>query len=966
MRRFFALAAAYLSLLACDVDIWEPSLEPGDNTKVKVRFSPHMSRMTKGCVSPSETQINDLNIYAFRNGMLEDCVYVTSVDDAVLSLSPGYMYDIFALANMGEKAPDYQESDFIEAIAYGISDISQIEDGIPMCCACRNLNVGKATRLVELQMERLAAKIVLSLDKNSLLEGFHVKSVRLRQCASLVHPFKWYGKGGSRMESSNEAIDGDYAIQYDLDRLNSGQEVVFYTLENSQGILLPSNTDPLLKTPENLGDVKARCTYLEICGSFGTEGIFDGDVNYRIYLGLDSTSSFDIPGNACIRVSLMLTDKGFHEVSWKVDADVSVRDGYARGYISKGMHPMNDLYVGEKFLYEVEFASELLDYIGGDVSGCTLSLVDDSGMSNGGGIYITDLTGNGNTLQAELLCTEPLSGQLYLHGRDGECLGCLENDVQIKAPRFIVSEYSEWPDTDPVEPFDYIQECEINGTPAIFYLYLVDSDGCNLNCTSGHGVDPDQFYFSFVGTDTEYGDISASRVYYEILSPSESGNAMAKISFYLDNSGRNHNASLMLAEAYTMGSIVWIDMFEESYEIPVRLSVTVAIPQVRLSLVDNGWAKYHDCQLSVIVDNPSNLPLEVSAWQLIASNINYGPVDESYVETNLVREKIDYITGKFYNGTPAVYGSSSAFVCERNSYGSAALESEDCLVYPLTGISTDDLLRALNYDKLGNNQMIHSFDVSCNGRKLRPGDLVLEDSVSDGSQTYDYIYYSQESWNYRGAELYSSGEFISYSGSWGHDYPNLCASSLDRMYDRFSASQSIDLTFGYDSDSKKITLLSNYDGASDPDMTFSALYEGVTKGYVKTYPKGTWYSSQDNNCSVNINHQATGIRLESGSAPVWADDGKIYGSLNDIYAFSYLDSPKPLGADSYMHRAHPVNMNLNVSVLTEGNEKYELYPVTSIWKPTQIDYYHQQEGTNYKCTVNADIEEFTMVVVSHR
>ena len=962
MKRFCTLLVSVLSLLSCVIEMEEvPVEELEKNEMAQVHFSPEVSVATRSSISPDEMQINDIYICAFRNGMLVDEKYTTSLDDLVLTLPVGNSFNVYAVANMGECMSIPKESAFVNDLAYSISDVSRLEYGLPMSCVSKNLYVSPSTRSVKLQVERLAAKVTLSLDKSSLLKGLRVNSVRLCQSASVVRPFKWEGRGDSRVQSAGEVVFGDYATDEDLNMLNSGECIMFYTLENCQGILLPQNDDPREKVPDNLGNKYGLCTYLEVNCAFDDEGIFDGCVDYRIYLGLDSTSSFDVPGNACINVSLSLTDDGLHDVSWKVDADVSIRNGYALGSVQHGMHQMNGLYVGEKLIYNVSLADELMDYLDGDVTGCSLRYVSDGMESDA--LLVGQVNYGGNEFQTELSCLESTSGKLYLYGPGEECLGLLDDNVHIKIPKLLVSESPQWTSSEPVEPMDYMPECEVNGHSAEFYIYHVDDEGCNLNCSRSYGFDHSLFQFQYAGARSGSSTLSSIRTEFENIGDQQCGNAAVKFRVFCDNDGEDHSMNLLLSDIFNFSQPVYVGLMEKSFGVAMELSLEIEIPQICLSLVDNGWAQYHDCQLSLVVDNPSNLPLQVSAWQLIATNTNYKAVDESYVENNLIVDRMHYMTGEPYNGMPPLYGSHASFESERNEYGSSALIKGNLLVYPLHGISTDDIRKAMYYDKFGNNQMMHFVDVVLNGSKLNADDVILEDTVSDGSTTFEYIYYSQDAWNYRGASLFSCGEFISSSNSWVYEYPNVSPVSLDRLHARNSAGLPITLSFGYNTGSKKVTLASNSVNMANYDMGISVLYKGAVNGYVQTYPKGTWYAAQDNYCSVEIDHVTSGIPLKVNSSYVWADDGIISASVAGIYEYSYLDSPKPLGSDSYMHRAHPVDLNLNVSCFTEGEFQKELFPMISSWKLSNIDYYHQQDDVNYKCPLNVEVQGFTLAVV---
>lgn len=965
MIRVWTVVAVMMCSLSCTlVEIEPPAHEVVDENSVSVEFCAEPSSATKSSISPDESRIRDLNVYAFRDGVLADEAYVSEENVAALCLAKGYSYNIYAVANMGEKSAPVDERRFLEEFSYSVESLSEISYAMPMFCHYGRLHVAGGSPLIQLNMQRLVSKMSLTIDKDALLEGLQVRSVRICQSATVVRPFKWYGNGGSRAESPSEIIDGDFATDEDLQQLNAGGQVQFYALENCQGILLPENESPDYKVPENLGDKDSMCTYLEICCCFGEEGLLDGGVDYRIYLGLDATSSFDVPGNSCINVELNLTDDGLHEVSWKVNADVSIRDGYAYGYVSEGMHPVNELYVGEMLLYEVELSDEMLEYLRGDVSGCYIGFLQNGHKSCN--ILVDNIFAEDNLLQAELLCREPAEGmELYLYSRQGECLGCLEDDVVVNLPGIAFSEYDSWLDYDPVEALTYVPECEVNGNPAEFYLYMVDEDGCNLNGASAYLYDTSLLEFNCTGAVSGSSSVSSIFAAYEMLDDAP-GRAAAKVSVFCENDGDDHAHNVLLAGIYNSANVISVETVDECYEISKAVSVGLSIPEISLTLVDNGWAGYHESQLSVIVDNPSNLPVEVNAWQLIATDNNTGAVDKEYVEQNLTRTRMEYMTGAFYNGAPVLYGSSVSFVSERNSFGSAALEEGEFLVYPLTGIATDDIIRAIKYDKLGNNQMMHMFDVTINSQKMKAEDVVFHDAVSDGSSTYDYMYYHDDSWNYKGASLFSGGDLISYSGRWAYDYPYVSAQSLTRMYNRHLIGMPVCVTMDFDPSYDAVAISTLAGKGAQYGLSVSIRYDGIVNGYVRTYPKGTWGSAKDNYCSVDIGYETVGVPLKANTPEVWADEGKIKSSVGEIYEFSYKDSPKPLGSDAYMHRAHPIDLNLDVCFCVEGTQKTELYPVSVDWNFESIPFYHVQDDKDYNCVLDADYKGFELVVIKHK
>ena len=957
--RSLILAALMICAFSCTLVEIQPPVE-GDSfaEKVYVRFCAESSAITRSSIDPDENRIEDLNVYAFRDGVLEDAAFVSGDNVMTLNLYAGYSYNIYAAANMGHLEACVDEGEFIENFSFYIAELSDLAEVFPMFCCYRDMYIGGGSPTISLDMERLVSKLSLSIDKAALLEGLQVSSVRLCQCPSVVRPFKWYGKGGSRAETIDDVIDGDFATSDDLISLNQGECVLFYTLENCQGILLPDNDDPLMKIPQMVGENENLCTYLELSCVFGPEGMLDGEVDYRIYLGLDSVSSFDLPGNACVNVILRLTGTGLREVSWKVDADISVRDGYASGRVAEGMHSVNDLYVGESVLYEVELAAELMEYLGGDASGCSLAFLQNGVVSDK--LLVDNIQVEDNVLWCELHCRAPVlskdAGKLYLYSSNGECIGCLENKVVVKTPKMIFAEYGAWLDSDPVELLTCIPEMEINGTPAMLYIYFVDENGYNLNGSCSYRFDNSLFEYDVICGSYGGSVVNGISVKYDVLGSDIPGGAAAELYIYCKNDGTDHTKNQLLAEIYSSYKSVLVEICEMRFDISRCVSVGCLIPQVCLTLVDNGWAKYHDCQLSVIVENPSNLPLDVCVWQLITTHLNYDYVDAGYVEKNLTLEPIQYITGQFYNGVPPIYGSFASFCSERNSYG----------VYPLVGIATTDIRSAVNYDKRGNGQMIHLIDAAVVNHKIRSNDLIFNDNVCGGLTEYEYIYKAEEAWNYRGTILSSNGSLYMDHKTWSYDYPSISAYSLNSMYDRFSRDGAMGLLMNYNSDYEKVALSAQTNGSLREDMTISIGYSGVVNGYVQTYPNGTWYASQDNYCSVDVDATLSGVSLPSGGSQEFADDGILKKAVSEIYEFSYKDSPRPLGSNSYLHRAHPTDFDLSVSCLVEGDYGNELYPIYVDWKFDGFDYYHEQDGMNYKCALSVDNELFNIVVVRNK
>lgn len=964
MIRVFSVLIGVLGFVSCTVhEMSVAENVSSDCETATVSFNADVQNMVKSSVTLDESALRNINVYAFKDGVLVDEVYSLKADGIMMNLPANSTYNIYAVANIGLYHADVSEERFLSDASYAISGIRILSRGVPMRCAARNVYVGRESQAVDLRLERMAAKVNLSVDKSSLLSGLQVNSVRLCQSASIVYPFRWEKQGGSRVTSEDETFDGDYATSADLRRLNTGGEVTFYTLENCQGILLPDNTSPELKVPKMIQGKEKLCSYLEIECDFDGSGLFEGDVRYRIYLGLDECTSFDVPGNACINVSLSLTGEGLKTLSWKVNADVDVRDGYVSGEVDEGMHGMNDLYVGEVLLYEVVLTDEIIEYLGGDASGSSVRLVRDGVEVEG--LMSDNLQGNGPVVPIQMRCVAPGEGQLYLYDPEGKRIGLLEPDVCIRLPEIVFSEYSSAPDDEPVEPLSFIPECDINGDAAHIYVYLTDSQGYSLTGSRSYGFDGSLFDFCDMGTYSEGVLVDAVRADFNEVEPNEGAPATC-MELSCVNPGRDHEENLLLTAIHAAERTAVLTVADNNHDMTSSLRVGLGIPRITLSLVDNGWAGYHSCQLSMKVDNPSNLPLDVSVWQLMTTNASYGPVDADYVEDNLEIDHIEYMTGEFYNGAPPLYGSCSSFYSERNEEGDQALNDGSWLVYPLEDISTEDLISAVNYNRRGNGQMMHMVDVTLSGRPVMGSDVRLEDNVSNGSSQYDYIYYSQDSWNYRGAGLCTDDALLSHPDNWSYDYPNLTPLRLDRLAGRWDDQEQVCVSMLYVPDEGRLSVMTFAGIGAQYGLTLTFGYSGAVNGYVQTYPKGTWGAAQENRCSADVSHSKTGVPLLQTGQFVWADDGGLKSAMDEIYGHSYKDSDRPLGADAYMHHAHPTDMRLTVDLLVEGDEGDELYPFYMTWDADYLEYYHEQEGKTYKCSLNPAASAYKLSVVRHK
>ena len=817
MKRF--LISLSCALTACVAEIDVPQIQGevhGATVEVVLDLS---GGQVKSILSLDEYALNEMAVAVYRNGILENLEYFPSFKSRMsLKLIEGGSYDIYVAVNAGNMPSCLREDEFCNAFQFSISSISDLNDCVPMAWSGCDIGVFQGMTPIVVQLKRLAAKVAFTLDK-SMLDGFVVTSVRLNQCASVVHPFKDVRGAGSKVDDPAEIISGDSATQTDLAVLNEGGTVAFYTLENCQGVLLPDNKSSAGKIPESLGEKAGLCTYLEVSGVFDGEGFLDGEVTYRFYLGLDEYSSFDVPGNACLDIKLQLTGKGLHEVSWRVDADVSVREGYAWGSVEEGLHEMDNLYVGERLLYRVEISDEILSYLGGDATQCSLWLDTVQGA-----LEFSALKGKGNIYTCEVTCRSTAKGRLYLCGADGERLATLCRNVGIRSPLVVFSEFSSASDEEAVETLAYIPQCVINGQQEQVYIYLTDSDRMNLNSSAAYGFDLEAFDFNMTGVDG-YADLGKAFTASFLSGTECSGGYASLMKLWCFNDGKDDELVAALAEAYSRSEVLNVVVNDAAKSITGRCGVGLGIYPVTLTLVDNGWAGHHSSQLSVRVDNESCMPLEIAVCQMVDNNKAWSSSSltdeiEQYVKQNLVRDRMSYITGDVCSHDQVIYVSSSEVQC----VGSG--------VFPLDGIATDDIMNTLICDGLGNDRMYHLVDVTTGGFRIYRTDVSLVNALSDGSSQYDAIYLSD--WDSKGVWLFSNDEPVWSPGNYLMHFPNLSPLNIRRLRQRFAENPKVGLTMWYDNG--VFRGYSSYAQAVAYGLKMTVRWHGIVQGYVQTDP----------------------------------------------------------------------------------------------------------------------------------
>lgn len=306
---FFVLAAA-----SCrEIDIVS---DPGD-TELLLKWE---SSSTRSSYNLDENKIESLIVYIYKEGVLFDRLPVSKENltnsSLRLTLHKGYHYSFYILANLDDfdDLPAPKDETFLKDMRLYDCAASAVEGGYaPMAGSMENLYVDRGVNFCIVELDRLVSRLDFVIDKSGLQkEKITVKSVRLRQAAADICPFL----------PSSEALtvyDGDYASSEDLENINSGGKISFYMLENAKGVLLPGNQDHWAKIPDNISSEASFCTYLEVSAVYTAPGILGENLKYRLYLGEDNCSDFNVGRNKINTLTLTTTGEGVFRSSWKVE-----------------------------------------------------------------------------------------------------------------------------------------------------------------------------------------------------------------------------------------------------------------------------------------------------------------------------------------------------------------------------------------------------------------------------------------------------------------------------------------------------------------------------------------------------------------------------------------------------------------------------------------------------------------------
>jgi hypothetical protein len=385
------IAATWICIvISCVAEVSEVQ-----NTDVEIILKGQ--KFTIKAALPEEEKISNASLMIFdSNGLLEKDLYLgEGQSSCVMNLLRGQKYSIYACINFGYPVKVSRIED-LDEITFFMTYPDEYQEGIPMTASVHDIMIN-GDDVIELELERLMAKIDIRMDRSRLSDGVRmdVTGVKIGNCPKKMTPFSI-----NRVENEDECFTvgfrhGDLECS-ELNRLDyygTSRPVSLYMFENMQGKFSEHGIySPQEKVFDENDPRKDICSYIELEMDYSYEDMASKDqpLIYRFYLG-ENLNSLDIERNSQYTITVSPEDDGLKEDSWRVDKSgirftgkpelVQYPGDYLRGNIGDVIHigcrltpSWAPFDIGLEYL-EADKAEGIYDYIiDEDGRGVTLTL----------------------------------------------------------------------------------------------------------------------------------------------------------------------------------------------------------------------------------------------------------------------------------------------------------------------------------------------------------------------------------------------------------------------------------------------------------------------------------------------------------------------------------------------------------------------------------------------------------------
>lgn len=328
MKTLLTILLTVAVLTGCRKSDFDKPGVPGD-VKLSVLFGKHedgaIKQFSLAEGGANSDAISDLNLFVFDpSGALLNQGYYTTIGAGVSINTTSGQRNICAVANYGSQITGITKLSDLTALYASAATPSE------MINSAKNFIMTKQTGQITIPapstpggpvsldpilLDRLTAKVTLTMDKSDLNAGVVITPVKvaLRQVANTCNLFtsniptatsQVIFKGDSTV-SATEIISTDHTTAIPL-----------YLYENMQGVN-GTTTDQTQKTPA--AGKAGICSYLEITANYVSPDK-EGAVVYRYWLGMNTLTNFSIIRNTWYQISLAFHGSGaITENTWRVN-----------------------------------------------------------------------------------------------------------------------------------------------------------------------------------------------------------------------------------------------------------------------------------------------------------------------------------------------------------------------------------------------------------------------------------------------------------------------------------------------------------------------------------------------------------------------------------------------------------------------------------------------------------------------
>lgn len=328
------LAAAVLLTGCLKEQPWHPADGGGIRKELTLSCEPLDTETGDGTETRSThsagalTQVSNVNYYLFQNGSLVKQEYCSDISTFAVTLpSMTAKYNLYLLANVGQLTipTSTAEANIGTAVHFDYGSksnyFSTIEsNGFPMAYTVKNFT---ATSSSQYQLRRLVHTLYVKMNTDELEKSsMNFTGVQIKQAPRDVYPFA--------SSKATVTMDGDAAnlSSDDIARLNSGETVALYLLENMRGDLIAGNTTWKNKIPSKISVTteRSRASYIEMTAKVQTATATYENNIYRAYLGT-SPENFDVERSTYFVLNNNFTSDMVHDEDWRIDADTPTITG---------------------------------------------------------------------------------------------------------------------------------------------------------------------------------------------------------------------------------------------------------------------------------------------------------------------------------------------------------------------------------------------------------------------------------------------------------------------------------------------------------------------------------------------------------------------------------------------------------------------------------------------------------------